>query len=92
MSRVVYGDLVSEGLELIERDGMYFLHYDAGAHQLAWREDQLSKAEADKLQLGKRQEYEVILALQARLLAAGQNPHELNWYPASTSQNPPKTH
>ena len=39
METVIYGNLQSEALEVILREGRYFLRYDAGAHQMAWRED-----------------------------------------------------
>lgn len=83
MEKVIYGNFYSEGLELIERNEKYYVRYDAGAHQEALREDELSKDEAMKLQRGKKEEYEVIIAMQARLKASGKNPHEQNWYPAN---------
>ncbi|MBF0197350.1 MAG: hypothetical protein HQL32_06550 [Planctomycetes bacterium] len=85
MSEVIYGNLEREGLELVERGTKYFVRYDAGAHQVAWREDELSSEEAKKLQLGKPEEYEVIIALQARIEATGLNPNIQNWSPTRES-------
>lgn len=78
MEKHIYGNL-NEGLELIERNSNYYVRYDAGAHQEAWREDELSKEEAHKIQKGKKHETEVLFAVQSRLEKDGVNPYVSNW-------------
>jgi len=86
METVIYGNLQSEALEVILREGRYFLRYDAGAHQMAWREDELTEDEFQRLRQGHADEYQVIIGLQHRLAASGNDPHKQNWNP------PPKSH
>ena len=80
MDLIIYGS-INEGLELVRRNGKLFVRYDAGAHQIAWREDELTEEEGIELQKGTKQEQEVILTLQRRLEGIGQNPYEQNWNP-----------
>lgn len=82
MEEVVFGSLDSEGLEIVSRDGLYFVRYDAGAHVVAWREDEISELEVDSIRSGRATEHEAILTLQRRLEAAGINPYVQNWIPA----------
>jgi len=81
MEEIVFGSLSSEGLEIVSRDGLYFVRYDAGAHNVAWREDEISELEVASIRSGKAAEYEAIVALQRRLETAGINPFEQNWVP-----------
>ena len=78
MEKHIYGN-INEGLELIERNNTYYVRYDAGAHQEAWREDKLSKEEALEIQKGQKQENEVLITLQKRLEKEGVNPYISNW-------------
>ena len=78
MEKHIYGN-ISEGLEIIERNSVYYVRYDAGAHQEAWREDKISKEDAIEIQKGKKQEKEVLFALQRRLEKEGVNPYSSNW-------------
>ena len=79
----VYGNLNDEGLEVIERDGRLFVRYDAGSHQIAWREDEISEAEFVRLRASRPGEYAVIAELQRRLSAVGADPHCSNWSPSA---------
>lgn len=81
MEKVIYGNLHNEGLEVIEREGQYFVRYDAGSHNSAWREDELSGQEVERLRRSKSDEYSVIIELQRRLVMKGQNPNAQNWTP-----------
>ena len=83
MIKFVYGKFSAEGLELVKCDGKYYVRYDAGAHQESLCEDELTEDEAEKLQLGQNQEYEVIVSMQARPVASGENPRIENWSPTS---------
>ena len=81
MEEVVFGSLESDGLEIIYRGGLYFVRYDAGAHMVAWREDEISERDVASIRSGIAAEHEVILGLQQRLEATGANPYEQNWAP-----------
>lgn len=81
--RVVLGHLANEGLEVVRRDGRCFVRYDAGAHQVAWREDEISENELAAIKSGQQGERRAIFSLQERLSAAGVNPYESNWKPES---------
>jgi hypothetical protein len=81
METVIYGNLQSEALEVVFREGRYFLRYDAGTHQMAWREDELTEEEFQRLRKGRTDEYQVIIGLQRRLTAGGTDPHKQNWDP-----------
>ena len=75
----MFGDLTAQGLEVIRRDGRYFVRYDAGTHQVAWREDELTEEEFGRLRLGQQDEHAVLLGVQQRALANGGNPYRQNW-------------
>jgi hypothetical protein len=81
MERLVFGNVREKGLEVVERESRFFVRYDAGAHQPAWREDEITQAEFDKLRSGRAGEYETIIALQRRLSSRGEDPHAQNWTP-----------
>ena len=83
MNTVVYGNLQSSGLEVVLRDGRYFVRYDAGSHAVAWREDELTAQEFAAIRLGGQAEHQAILSLQRRLELSGTNPYQQNWAPAA---------
>jgi len=78
MEERVYGNVHDEGLEVVKRDGRFFVRYDAGAHQMIWREDELTVAEFGRLTQCKAQEYSVLVELQRRL---GLDAYVQNWCP-----------
>jgi hypothetical protein len=70
------------GTEVFERDGRYFVRYDAGSHQVAWHEDELAAEYLDVIRCNS-EAFEIVLrAIQRRLLAAGIDPYRANWTPA----------
>jgi hypothetical protein len=77
----VYGDINAEGLEVVCRSDRYFVRYDAGAHQMAWREDEITADEFKRLSASRSNEYEVIVGLQQRLRNQGEDPNCQNWGP-----------
>ena len=81
VENVVYGDLRGSGLEVVVRDGRYFVRYDAGAHAVAWREDELTEQEFAAVKLGGEAEHKAILSMQRRLESAGIEPYRQNWTP-----------
>jgi hypothetical protein len=86
MTPIIYGNLSSEGLEVVSRDGRYFVRYDAGAHQEVWREDEIQAAELAAIQSGPESRYWAIISLQKRLIAAGIDPYVSNWWPGGTAE------
>jgi hypothetical protein len=81
MENRIFGNLLQEGLEVVEREARYFVRYDAGSHNTAWREDEISDEELALLKCGKSGEYQTIIALQRRLQLIGLDPYKQNWVP-----------
>jgi hypothetical protein len=54
------------GIEVLERDGHFFIRYDSGEIAVNMREDEVSAEEAAKAQLSEQDAYEVLLACQRR--------------------------
>ena len=79
MEKVIHGDLEAQEFEVIERSGRYFVRYNAGAHQTAWREDEISLADLELIQSGPEGESRALFGLQKRLLASGVDPYRSNW-------------
>jgi len=75
MAQVIFefGDL-----QVIQRGDKYFARYDAGAHQIVMREDEISPNEASHLQLGKDEMNQTLFAIQKRLIATGVDPYVSN--------------
>lgn len=69
METVDYGSLDNEGLEIVARDGRYFVRYDAGAHQIMWREDEVTESELASIKLGGRAQQQAMFHLQRRRAA-----------------------
>ena len=68
----------NDGLTLTKRNGRFFVRYDAGSHQIALREDEITPSEADRVMQGHREAEEVLFALQGRIAAAGGDPYRSN--------------
>lgn len=83
MENRVFGNLLEDGLEVIEREGRHFVRYDAGAHQIAWREDEITSEEFVQIKGGGNSQHQAIVNLQRRLELAGVNPFNQNWVPSS---------
>lgn len=49
------------GVDILFRDGKYFIRYDAGGIAVKMREDEISHEEAVKAQQSERDAYEIIL-------------------------------
>ncbi|ATQ42864.1 hypothetical protein [Caulobacter mirabilis] len=67
-----------DGVTLTERSGRFFIRYDAGGHQVAWREDEITAQDARRAMSGPREAEDVLLALQRRLMAEGLDPYRSN--------------
>lgn len=81
MEAIVYGNLKSEGIEVVSREGRHFVRYDAGAHVVAWREDEVTPQEFAAIAQGGASEHQAILAVQRRLELSGVDPYRQNWTP-----------
>ena len=89
MEQRVHGDQARQGLEVVSRDGRHFLRYDAGAHQSAWREDEITAEEFAQLRRGPNGEHQTVLDVQRRLQQAGIDPYRPNWTPPDHRQGTP---
>lgn len=79
MEEKLFGlELQRDCLEVVKRDGRYYVRYDAGAQQMAWREDEITEKVAQEIASGRAGEYEVIIGLQRRL---GPDAYKSNWTP-----------
>lgn len=65
-------------LAVFKEDSKFFIRYDAGAHQIAMREDEISEQEAMQVMKGASEATQVLFALQRRLTLAGVNPYVSN--------------
>lgn len=54
------------GVEILKRDGRYFIRYDAGEIVVQMREDEITEVEAAKAQHSEKDAYEVLLACERR--------------------------
>lgn len=58
-------------LEVWNRNGHFFVRYDAGAHQIVMREDEISKADALHALKAPQETNDVLLKLQKHLFENG---------------------
>lgn len=67
-----------DGVAVLRDGAAWFIRYDAGAHQIAMREDAISAEEAQRAMSGPEGAMEVLFALQRRLGEAGIDPYAAN--------------
>lgn len=65
-------------LQIFKRDDRFFVRYDAGAHQIAMREDEISEAEVGQAMLGREEALQMLFNLECRLVKSGENPYVSN--------------
>ena len=53
-----------EGLELLEKQGKYYLEYDSGTHMIKKKRIEISQEEADICQYDEEEMYNLILQYQ----------------------------
>ncbi|HEX7641035.1 MAG TPA: hypothetical protein VF472_02385 [Burkholderiaceae bacterium] len=75
MREVVYDN---DGVAVLKDDAKYYVRYDAGAHQIAIREDEISEDEALQIRAGTAQATQVLFVVQRRLTAARTDPYISN--------------
>jgi hypothetical protein len=79
MEKIIHGNLREQGLEVVSRSGRTFVRYDAGAHVIAWREDEISESELKSIKAGGDIANEAMFSLQRRLQNGGIDPYVSNW-------------
>ena len=75
MRELTYDD---DGVAVLKDGSKYYVRYDAGAHQIAIREDEISEGEAKQVMAGTAEATQVLFAIQRRLTAAGIDPYVSN--------------
>ncbi len=75
MREFIYDD---DGVAVVKEGSRYYVRYDAGAHQIAIREDEISEDEAKQVMAGVAEATQVLFAVQRRLTAAGIDPYVSN--------------
>ena len=65
-------------LEIWKRGELFFVRYDAGAHQIVMREDEISEEEAKQAIQGEDSVMKMLFALQKRLIMSGIDPYVSN--------------
>lgn len=66
-------------LEIWQEDNRYFVIYDAGAHQVNMRKDEITEKEANLVCSGNISATEMLFGLQKRLIDHGENPYTSNF-------------
>lgn len=67
-----------DGLVVLKDGAKYYVRYDAGARQIAMREDEISEEEAKRAIAGPAEATKVLFDLQKRLTRAGIDPYASN--------------
>lgn len=65
-------------VEIWARGDRFFVRYDAGAHQVAMREDEISEQEAKNASVSADAAMKMLFILQRRLIDAGVDPYISN--------------
>lgn len=65
-------------LEIYEVVNQFIVRYDAGAHQVVTREDEITEDEVLRIRSGREGMTEVLVALQKRLIERGLDPYVSN--------------
>ncbi|WP_139169399.1 hypothetical protein [Microbulbifer yueqingensis] len=85
MEKILCGEISKGSVQVIVRDSAYFIRYDAGAHQVVWREDVISYVEAMEIVKDQSCVERVLMNLQRRLLDSGVKPYVSNWNPDASN-------
>jgi hypothetical protein len=65
-------------LQIWQRGDLYYARYDAGAHQVVMREDEITEAEAKEAMKNGRLAVQMLQNLQKRLIEQGIDPYISN--------------
>lgn len=75
----MYAEIYNDGdLVVFRRNARLYIRYDAGSHQIAIREDEISTEEANLVMKSQEEATKVLFALQKRLEQAGLDPYISN--------------
>ncbi|NOU35900.1 MAG: hypothetical protein HOO88_03915 [Kiritimatiellaceae bacterium] len=66
-------------LEIWQEGDRYFAIYDAGAHQVTMRKDEITEYEANLACSGRGSAIEMLFGLEKRLIKLGENPYVSNF-------------
>lgn len=66
-------------LEVWQEGNRYFAIYDAGAHQVTMRKDEITEDEANLACRGSESATEMLFGLQKRLIEQGEDPYISNF-------------
>lgn len=72
MSEVIFD---ADGLVVSKSGAKYYVKYDAGAHQIAMREDEISEEDAKLLMTNPAEATSVLFKLQKNLTQTGFDPY-----------------
>ncbi|MFZ5862843.1 MAG: hypothetical protein ACOYXR_08395 [Nitrospirota bacterium] len=75
MREKIYDD---RNLVIFKDGSKFYIRYDAGSHQIAIREDEISDKEALQIVKSPEEATRVLFALQKRLTLSGINPYVSN--------------
>ena len=75
MRELIYDD---DGVAVLKEGSTYYVRYDAGAHQIAIREDEISEDEAEQVMTGAAEAAQVLFTVQRRLTEASVDPYVSN--------------
>jgi hypothetical protein len=75
MRKKIYDD---DGIEIFKEANRFFIRYDAGAHAIVIRLDEISQEDAVLAMQGPGGATQVLFSLQQRLLAEGVDPYKTN--------------
>ncbi len=75
MTEVIYQD---DSVAVFAKDERYFIRYDAGAHQVEIREDEITQEQAKSIAADPANIEPILWQLQRRLQDTGVNPYKSN--------------
>ncbi|ASA54584.1 hypothetical protein [Vibrio gazogenes] len=67
-----------DNIAIFKNDGKYYIRYDAGAHQVAIREDEINEEEASMIINDRSKLMKVLRSLQEHLIKKGEKPYISN--------------
>ena len=65
-------------IKIFEVGNRYYIEYDAGAHQIDIRQDEISEGEVNIIINDESKLMTVLFAIQKRLIARGEKPYKSN--------------
>ncbi|MGF1868243.1 hypothetical protein L4D15_23850 [Enterovibrio norvegicus] len=81
MEKVIYGFVSQGSIEIVERNSKFYVRYDAGAHQVTWREDEITDEEVQTIIQNESAIPGVLISVQMRLKNQGIKHLTSNWCP-----------